>query len=172
MAKAWSLVRAETVVKCFRKAGILNANLDVVSCYLEEEDDPFLEADMRMEVQSLIEKTMPTDGRCNLDEYLNGDDDLPVCMELDGDSWEANFLKQLQHKEEDVDEEDEMDVEPPPPKLRNFKEAVQSLEDVQQFLESRGYIEEALTIGSAVDTMTVLKLKSLKQSTLHDYCHS
>ena len=44
-------------------------------------------------------------------------------------------------------------------KLPNFKEAVQSLEDVQQFLESRGYIE-ALRIGSAIDTMTVLKLKS------------
>ena len=91
VAKAWSLVRAETIAKCFRKAGILNTNLDVISCDLEEEDDPFLEADMRMEVQSLIEKTMPTDGRCNLDEYLSGDDNLPVCMELDSDSWEADF---------------------------------------------------------------------------------
>ena len=34
-----------------------------------------------------------TDGRCNVDEYLN--DDLPVCMELGNDSWEADFLKQL-----------------------------------------------------------------------------
>ena len=85
VAKAWSLVRAETIAKCFRKVGILNADLDVITCDLEE-DDPFLEADMRMEVQSLIEKTMPTDGRCNVDEYLNGDDDLPVCMELDSDS--------------------------------------------------------------------------------------
>ena len=65
-----------------------------------------------------------------------------------------------------------MGVEPPPPKLQNFKEAVQSLEDVQQFLESRGYIEEALRIGSAIDTMTVLKLKSSLQTTLHDYFHS
>ena len=90
-------------------------------------------------------------------------------------SWEADFLKQLGQEEQEVaDEEedegeDEMDVEP---KLQNFKEAVQSLEDGQQFLESRGYIEEALRIGSAIDTMTVLKLKSSKQTTLHDYCHS
>ena len=63
--------------------------------------------------------------------------------------------------------DDEMDIEPPPPpKLKNFKEAVESLEDVQQFLESRGYIEEALGIGSAIDTMTVLKLKSVKQTSL------
>ena len=28
---------------------------------------------MRTEVQSLIEKNMPIDGRCNVDEYLNDD---------------------------------------------------------------------------------------------------
>ena len=175
VAKAWSLVRAETIAKCFRKAGILNADLDVISCDLEEEGDPFLEADTRMEVQSLIEKTMPTDGRCNVDEYLNGDDDLPVCMQLDSDSWEADFLEQVGQEEQEVADEDEdegddeMDVEPPPPKIQNFKEAVQSLEDVEKFLESRGYIEEALRIGSEIDTLTVLKLKSSTQSTLHDY---
>ena len=132
VAQAWLLVRADTIAKCFRKAGILNADLDVISCDLEEEDDPFLEADICMEVQSLIEKIIPTDGRCNMDEYLN--DDLPVCMELDNDSWEADFLKQLGQEEQEVadeeeDGEDEMDAQPPPPKLHNFKEAVQSLKN-------------------------------------------
>ena len=113
---------------------------------------------------------MHTGGRCNVDKYLN--DNLPVCMELDNDSWEADFLKQLGQEEQEVgdeeeDGEDEMDAHPPPPKLHNFKEAVQSLEDVQQFLQSRGYIEEALRIGSAIDTMTILKLKSSKKTTLH-----
>ncbi len=111
-----------------------------------------------------------------MDEYLQGDDDLPVCMDLDNDSWEADFLDQLGEDEKEVadeeedKEEDEMD--PPPPKIQNFKEAVQSLEDVQQFLEDVGYIEEALEIGSAVDTMTILKIKSSKQTiaTLHGYC--
>ena len=79
VAKAWSLVKPETIMKCFRRAGILDANHDVVSCDLDGEDDPFLEADMQTEVQSLIERTMSTDGCCNVDEYLN--DDLPVCME-------------------------------------------------------------------------------------------
>jgi hypothetical protein len=46
----------------------------------------FLEADLRMEVQGLIEKTMPTGGRCDVDEYLQGDDDLPVCMDFGNDS--------------------------------------------------------------------------------------
>lgn len=119
-----------------------------------------LEANTHMEVQSLIEKIMPTDGKYNVDKYLN--DDLPVCMELGNDSWEADFLKQLGREEQEVadeeEDEDELDAQPPPLKPQNFKEAVQSLEDVQQFLESRGYIEEALRIGSAMDTMTILKL--------------
>lgn len=33
--KAWSLVKEETIAKCFRKAGILNANLEVISCELK-----------------------------------------------------------------------------------------------------------------------------------------
>ena len=115
VVQAWLLVTADTIAKCFRKAGIPNADLNVIACNLEEEDDPFLEADMRMEVQSLIEKIMPTDGRCNVDEYLN--DDLPVCMELDNDSWEAGFLKQLGQEEQEVvdeeeDGEDELDAQP------------------------------------------------------------
>ena len=61
-----------------------------------------------------------------------------------------------------------MDMEPPPPKIQNFKEVIQSLEDVQQFLESRGNVE-ALGISSTIDTMAVLKLKSSKQTTLQDY---
>ena len=107
-------------------------------------------------------------------EYLHGEDDLPVCLELDTDSWEADFLDQLGEDEEVTDEEvtneeeeDELlDVQPPPPKIKNFKEAVQSLEDVQQFLEGLGNLEGALEIGSAVDTMTIFKMKSSRQTTL------
>ena len=33
-AKAWSQVKPETIMKCFKKAGILNADLDVTAVYL------------------------------------------------------------------------------------------------------------------------------------------
>ena len=69
-AKAWSQVKPETIMKCFKKAGILNADLDVMSCELGGDDDPFLDADMHTEVQSLIEHTMPANEHCHVEEYL------------------------------------------------------------------------------------------------------
>ena len=47
---------------------------------------------MCTEVQGLIEQTMPADEHCHVDEYLN--DDPPVCLETDIDSWKFDFLQQ------------------------------------------------------------------------------
>ena len=58
LAKAWSLAREKTIAKCFRKAGILNADLDVISCDLDAKDD------MRLEFQSLIDKAKRTIIQC------------------------------------------------------------------------------------------------------------
>ena len=141
VAKAWTLVAKETICKCFRKAGILTSDMDVVSTGLEDDDDPFSECDLRQEMDSLIEKTMPADGGCTLKEYLEGDNELQVCMDKGGDDWEARFFQELgdedkqQDGDDEIDEDDviEMDVEPPP-KVKNFKEAIEALEDVNHFL--------------------------------------
>ena len=54
VAQAWSKVKVETICKCFRKAGVLDATMDFVACG-EEDDDPFLEADASLELQGLID---------------------------------------------------------------------------------------------------------------------
>ena len=74
VAMAWSQVTAETIMKCFRKAGILDRELDAVSRGIEDDSDPFLEADERTELEDLIEKT--GDGSCTVDEFLTGDSDF------------------------------------------------------------------------------------------------
>ena len=43
-----------------------------------------------MALQSLIDKTIGPEQSSSADEYLHGDDDLPVCVDLDGDDWETN----------------------------------------------------------------------------------
>jgi hypothetical protein len=48
---------------------------------------------------------MTVDEHCDVNEYLN--DDLPVCMEAESDSWEADFLEQLgEEDEQQVDDEE------------------------------------------------------------------
>ena len=54
VALAWSQVTADTISMCFRKAGILDGELDVI-CRDTPDDDPFLEAD-KLIIKCLILK--------------------------------------------------------------------------------------------------------------------
>ena len=177
VAKAWALVEEDTVCKCFRKAGILTSEMDVVSADLDE--DPLSECDLQHELESLIDKTMPSDGRCTVKEYLERDNDLQVCMDKDDDEWEANFFEELgendsEQEDDEVDEDEpiEMDVEPLGPKVKSFKEAILALEDVNHFLESHGFIQASSMVGSIVDEVAGLKAQSTtKQTTIRDFFH-
>ena len=64
------------------------------------------------------------------------------------------------------------DLEPPPPKIENFSEAIHSLEDVPAFLDSKGYSNQATVVASTVDLVASLhcnSLSSTRQSTLDEY---
>ena len=69
-------MRAESSSKCFRKARVLDATKNVVSS--EDEDDPFLQADASSAFQGLIDKTVGSQEKCLMEEYMNGDSDLAV----------------------------------------------------------------------------------------------
>ena len=56
--------------------------------------DPFLEADAQMELEGLMERAVPVE-RCSVQEYIEGDDSLAVCTDLDSENWEANFWQSL-----------------------------------------------------------------------------
>ena len=59
-----------------------------------------------------------------------------------------------------VDDMEEDSIHPPSMRIESYKEALQALEDVQEFLYSRGHTKEAMQIGPSVDTLVSLKMAS------------
>ena len=114
---------------------------------------------------------MPTDS-CSSQEYVNGDNDIPVCQDMDSEAWEEDFLLQLGKEDEEEEEEveDSMQSEPTlATKVKSFKDAILVLEDVQTFLEDRGHVNTSLTfIGPAVDAVASIQVAVVKQGTLSD----
>jgi hypothetical protein len=88
---------------------------------------------------------------CPASEYVHGDDDLPVCFDSNDDNWEENFLAELGQPSTIEEEEEDDHDEEPVSTLHSFSEAMKSLDNVKLFLESRGCVQEAITIGSGMD---------------------
>ena len=135
--------------------------------------DPFADIDENLELQHLIEQTGCES--CTPQEFISGDDDLPVCVEMDEENWESTFLEELTAAEGeaedaslDLDEDNNFDDDPVVPKLKTYKEAINSLEDVCQFLEHKGHGMEALSIASSIDHIVSLKTSNSRQTTLYD----
>ena len=64
---------------------------------------------------------------------VNGEDDVPVCLDSCSDTWEEEFFDNL-GQEDQGKEQDE--------------EAILSLKDIQFFLESRGRLQDAMQVGN------------------------
>ena len=97
VALAWREVKSSTVVKCFKHAGILNDGLNV---HALNEEYPFQDIDETIAVGSLISTTMGTRrDTCSAEEYVNDDNDLAVCVDLDDEKWEENFMDNLAQEE-------------------------------------------------------------------------
>ena len=91
----------------FRKVGILDSTLDVVSCDLDDED-PFLVADESMALQGLIDEVMTGCDHCPLEEYVNGEDDVPVCVDACSDTSEEEFFNNLGQEDQGEDQDEEV----------------------------------------------------------------
>ena len=146
-----------------------------IAVVVRGEEDPFSAADECMALQGLIDKTMSGHEACPLEEYVNGDSDLTVCLDVDDNSWESTFFAHLGQEEEeepseDKENDDQETVDDEPPlKVKTYKEANEFLEEVQHFLENQGHMKEALRIGSIVDEVSCLQLAATKQTTLDSW---
>ena len=167
VALAWKEVKEQTVLKCFRKAGILCGELEdmqVVSRPYSDGTDPFADLDESDDLQQLIDRTLPEGQSCSAAEYIQAEEDVPVQMEYD-DNWDATFIEGLAEPEDSAepDEEDEdggsdNEDEEPEVKVKKFSEAIAMLDDVKAFLDHRGCVEEATALSSVMDSVSSIKL--------------
>ena len=172
VAQAWKEVKEDTVCKCFRSAGFLGSAMDVVSCEMDEED-PFADNDDSADLQVLITEILLKAERCNVEEYVNGDE-LLTCNDMEDEKWEETFMSQLGQQEENKETEDEVETESiqleEPNTITTFKDAIKAMEDIQDVLESRGHVSTSVTyIGPAIDAVATLQVTSMRQRTLDDY---
>ncbi len=181
VAKAWEKVKEETISICFRKAGILDSSMDVISCDLEE--DPFQDLDDDVDsaaLQGLINQLhVPSNAGCSAQEYTI-DEDLQTCQEMDDDKWEETMsllgLNDTEQEQDDSEDDDAEQTEQFPSNqsktssITSYKDAINALEDIQLFLENKGQISTSIEhIGPAVDALVSLRTSSLTQPTMCDY---
>ena len=57
----------------------------------ETEDDLFYDLHEDRNLQEVICKVMLPDA-CSVREYVNGDEDVPVCVDMDHNSWGETFM--------------------------------------------------------------------------------
>ena len=119
-------------------------------CDLDDED-PFLAADESMALQGLIDEAMTGRDHCPL---VNGEDDVPVCLDACSDTWEKEFFDNLGQEVQGEDQDEE---------------AILSLEDIQLFLESRGHLQDAMQVGNFMDNLSAVQIATAKQTTFHAF---
>ena len=84
---------------------------------------------------------------------VNGEDDVPVCLDACSDTWEEEFFDNL-GQEDQGKEQDE--------------EAILSLE-IKLFLESRGHLQDSIASGEFYGQFICCADSHCKQTTLHDF---
>ena len=112
------------VAKCFKKCGIISGESAVVA-RIGANEDPFDDVDEARKLTALVDELGLHDSTCSPQEYVTGDDNLPVCDDAGGD-WDEHFLAGLSRDQADTEEpedqeDDSYDLEPPSPKIKNIQ---------------------------------------------------
>ena len=78
---------------------------------------------------------------------------------------ECNIEDEEGRRDVESDREDQAAI----PQLKNVKEAIASIEQVQHFLECHGMSIEANALSTTVDHIAAIAINATVQTTLHDY---
>ena len=182
VAQGWEKVSSTTIQKCFRKAGILDHDFSVIQRASALDHDPFEDLDEESDtadLQALITQVQQ-ENACSVEEFIDGDQELQTCVNIHGDEWSAEFLNSLPGPSpntpnsdaapagiEEIAEEQEEEEESCEPKLKGFKEAIQSMEDVLCFLDHRGCTIEANQASQLLDSELICFVLNLNIGNNH-----
>ena len=107
--------------------------------------------------------------------YISGDNGIATCAEYDDDTWDETFMEELvggdnpPEEEQELSDMEDVDLLPPPLKIKTYKEVIESLEHVKNFLESHLCFTEAMDTSSLIDQVAKLHSVNARQSTLDDF---
>ena len=133
--QAWDAVSADTIVNCFKHCGMQSCTDEATNPFadLDEDSEDEQEGDGGSQDEELQELVQQFDQDLNADDYVNADEDLPICdtydknenwrEELHGEVLSSGQVKKQAVSERDSDEEDESDKESPNT-IITFREAV------------------------------------------------
>ena len=176
VAEAWDSVQEETIRNALQSPELLGPVSLLFIDYNYEDEDPFDDVEAQEELHELLDRISPSDTNCPVEEYIDREGDVPT-------NWEDHFFANLGSsqavsdslvQEDPDDEEGQFDLATPPPKITRFQDAISSLEEVQSFLDWRGFSEEAITTASSMNKLTYFHCESLnsaRQTTFDDYFH-
>ena len=104
-----------------------------------EDKNPFDDMETREELNNIFDEISSSQTNCPVEKYVNRENDVPTYMQYE-DDWEDHFFTELGPSQvdsdspiqEDLEDEDgHFDLEPPPPKITKFQDAISSIEAVQ-----------------------------------------
>ena len=142
---------------------------------MDESDDACCE-----ELAELIHRVHGSENASSVSEFLAAESEIPICSECTDSVWDEEFMAEIgprskevcEHDDEDGDQDSPEDVEPPPPRLKNLREVMESLEDVRSYLELNGHTAEETKTEDLVNKVAWLQCSttnSTVQSTLAQY---
>ena len=186
VSQAWERVKSDTIKKCFRIAGVLNSDYNVVSRIGNDNEDPFADIDDDSD-QDLSQLTrlisqVQTNDACTVEEFVGVDKDLYTCHDVfDDDNWEEEFFSCISDSQppsndhvadNDSDSDLDGDVESATiaQNIKSLNEVITHLEDIESYLDSMGHTGIANEVNRVTCSIVALKSKQpSRQTTIHEF---
>lgn len=135
---AWSDVKVNTIINCFRKATFQSAEADVIPVFDEEPNN--LDAETKTAWQLLTDDSTGLGVTCTFNDYVEIDSDVMVCSTPTDveiiDTIKNKTTAETDNANSGNKDEDEEETEQAIPKLATAGDAIQAVHDLRVFLRS------------------------------------